>query len=62
MSEDWLAQFEGLPWQAVVSRAQAQGRTVRVIRPGTPVTRDFRPDRLNVHLDEHDELDHLSAF
>ena len=27
-------------------------RTVRTIYPGQPVTRDYRPDRLNLDLDE----------
>ncbi|KAL2004227.1 hypothetical protein VTN02DRAFT_5370 [Thermoascus thermophilus] len=25
----------------------------RVIKPGDAVTRDYRPERLNVHVDEH---------
>lgn len=62
MSEEWLTEFEGLPWETAVAKAQAQGRTVRIIRPGTPVTKDFRPDRLNVHLDADDQLDHFGAF
>ncbi|WP_432512753.1 I78 family peptidase inhibitor [Kineococcus sp. SYSU DK001] len=56
-----MREFEGLPWPEAVERARAQGRAVRVIRPGTAVTLDYRPDRLNVHLDADDRLDHLSA-
>jgi hypothetical protein len=33
-------------------RTKAGARAVRVIRPGTAVTMDYRPDRLNVTLDE----------
>ncbi|WP_293335945.1 I78 family peptidase inhibitor [Parvibaculum sp.] len=30
--------------------------TIRVIRPGEAVTEDFRPDRLNVELDEEENV------
>jgi len=30
--------------------------TIRVIRPGEAVTKDFRPDRLNVELDEEENV------
>jgi hypothetical protein len=33
-------------------RGLAGERTVRFIRPGTMVTKDFRPDRLNVDIGE----------
>ena len=57
----WLAGYRGLSWPAAVERARAEGRPVRVLRPGSVVTMDFRPDRLNLHLDEHDELVSLTA-
>lgn len=31
----------------------------RVITPGTMVTRDFRPDRLNVHLKDDGTVSHV---
>jgi hypothetical protein len=30
--------------------------TIRVVRPGQPVTMDFREDRLNVDLNENDTV------
>ncbi|WP_432541532.1 I78 family peptidase inhibitor [Kineococcus sp. SYSU DK002] len=56
-----MREFEGLPWPEAVATARARGRAVRVLRPGEAVTLDLRPDRLNVHLDGDDRLDHLSA-
>ncbi|KAL7912603.1 hypothetical protein GGI35DRAFT_440684 [Trichoderma velutinum] len=32
----------------------------RIIKPGTIVTKDFRPDRLNVHLNEDGTVSHVS--
>ena len=31
-------------------------QNIRVIRPGQPVTKDYRPDRMNIGLDEHDRI------
>ncbi|KAJ1333965.1 Peptidase inhibitor I78 family [Microdochium nivale] len=31
----------------------------RVIRPGQPTTRDFRPNRLNVHVTEEGTVTHV---
>lgn len=33
----------------------------RIIRPGTAVTQDFRPDRLNVELDENDVITRIAC-
>lgn len=34
------------------ARKRSGARAVRVIRPGTMVTMDFRPDRLNIDVDD----------
>ena len=47
----------GTPYSAeVVERARTASRStsVRIIRPGTAVTMDYRVDRLNIDLDAHD--------
>jgi hypothetical protein len=59
--EDWLAGYRGLTWPQAEERAHDEGRAVRVLRPGTAKTMDHRPDRLNIHLDDHDHLVDLSA-
>jgi hypothetical protein len=61
IGDDWLAEYAALPWPEAVALARERGRTVRVVRPGTAVTRDLRIDRLNVELDEHDVLVRMSA-
>jgi hypothetical protein len=58
---DWLADYRDLPWAQVRDRAEAAGHPVRVLRPGTAMTMDYRPDRLNIHLDERDDVVGLSA-
>lgn len=51
VDDSWLQDFVGLPLAAAVAKAESEGRAVRVLRPGSVVTLDFRPDRLNLHLD-----------
>lgn len=46
--------FVGHTWSAALSeqaRLDSGSAGVRVIRPGTAVTMDYRADRLNLHLD-----------
>lgn len=50
-----LAALVGKPFTPALeadARARAKPRTVRAIRPGMAVTMDFRPDRLNIDIDE----------
>lgn len=40
-----------------ISRYEApEGKSVRIIRPGDAVSMDYRPDRLNISLDETDRI------
>jgi hypothetical protein len=57
----WLADFTGLSLAAALEKAEAEGRPVRVLHPWSDVTLDFRPDRLNLHLDAAGDLDEMSA-
>jgi hypothetical protein len=52
----WIADFTGLPLADVLSLAEQQGRAVRTVRPGDAVTMDWRPQRLNVQVDDRGEL------
>ena len=36
-------------------------RPLRVIPHGAPVTLDFRPDRLNLHLDTEDRIERIAC-
>lgn len=50
-----LAGLVGKPFTPALeadARKQSGLKNVRVIRPGMAVTMDFRPDRLNIDLDE----------
>lgn len=50
-----LARLVGKPFSASVeadAKKQSGLSNVRVIRPGMAVTMDFRPDRLNIDLDD----------
>lgn len=55
---DALGVWTGKPYdEAEESITGGEGvATVRVIRPGDMVTKDFRPDRLNVELDGEDTV------
>lgn len=50
-----LAALVGKPFTPALeadAKARAKVQNVRVIRPGMAVTMDFRPDRLNIDIDE----------
>lgn len=42
-------------------RAESDAAAMRVIRPGEAVTLDYRPDRLNVRLDEGDVITEIDC-
>lgn len=50
-----IANLVGQPFTPALeadAKARAKVEAVRVIRPGTAVTMDFRPDRLNIDIDD----------
>jgi hypothetical protein len=53
-----LAVWTEKPWEEAKEAVSAgEGvATVRVIRPGEPVTMDYRANRLNVELDDGDKI------
>ena len=58
---DWFADYEGLPWREAVEKARREGHPVRIMRPGQGKRTSLRPNRLNVYLDEKDELVRMNA-
>lgn len=61
---DGLTDLVGQPASADLG-AQAlersDARTLRWIQPGTAVTMDYRQDRLDIHLDEHNVVKQLTC-
>lgn len=49
-----FAQWNGLSRDEVESRVNATGRSNRILPPGSAMTMDYRPDRINVELDDND--------
>jgi hypothetical protein len=41
--------------------SDTHSRTARVVRPGQAVTMDYRGDRVNVMLDEHDRVKEVTC-
>ena len=58
---DWIVEFTGLDIDGALALAQSQGRTARVLRPGDAMTMDYRPDRLNLYLDDAGVLSDVRA-
>jgi len=42
-------------------RHDAQARIARVLRPGDPATMDFRPERLNIMVDDFGQITDLTC-
>lgn len=55
---DALGVWTGKPYEEAKGEFEAgqEVASIRVIRPGEAVTKDFRPDRLNVELDEEGKV------
>lgn len=51
-----FSQWVGLNRSDVEARLAETGRPNRVLRPGQPMTMDYRPDRINVELDDSDRV------
>ena len=61
---DGLADLVGRPATADLGAQaleRASARTLRWIQPGTAVTMDFRQDRLDIYLDEHNDVSRASC-
>lgn len=41
--------------------SDTHSRTSRVLRPGQPATMDYRGDRVNVMLDDHDKVERVTC-
>jgi len=48
----WVNEYDGLELDTALARANEEGRLVRVLHPGQPMTLDWRPTRLNIYVDE----------
>jgi hypothetical protein len=53
---EWVTRYAGLTLAEALELADTEGRPTRVLRPGDAMTMDWRPERLNLHLDEHGDL------
>lgn len=69
---DETAECDAAPAQSLIGQAASAelgadaikrtgARTLRWIQPGTMVTMDFRPDRLNINLDEKNVVTRLTC-
>jgi hypothetical protein len=58
---EWIEDYEGLSTDEARDLAHGQGRPVRTLRPGEAMTLDYRPDRLNISLDDNGDLLRLWA-
>ncbi len=54
LAHQWVGQAFSAVESSLDAAALAEVRVLRIIRPGTMVTKDYRLDRLNVALDEQE--------
>ena len=57
----WLKRYAHLTVDAAVELARAEGRRIRIIQPGSDVTLDFVPSRVNLWIGPHGEIDHVDG-
>ena len=57
---EWIEHFSHLSLEEALSLAASQGRMVRVLRPDDAMTMDFRPDRVNLLLDNDGHLSRVT--
>jgi hypothetical protein len=57
----WLRNYRGLGLEDAKARAVAEGRPLRVIRPGSALHADFKAHRLNLYLDADGNLTEIHA-
>lgn len=56
------AGLQGLIGQsALVLQTMRFGATTRILRPNDPVTKDYRPDRLNIIIDEKERISRVTC-
>jgi hypothetical protein len=59
--DGWLADYRGLTVEETLALARDDGRVVRVLRLGDAMTMDYRPQRLNLFLDDAGRLERLTS-
>jgi len=58
---EWVDRYVGLSVEDAVALAKAEGRVVRVGKPGEYFSADFWPDRLNISLDGQGDIIRIYA-
>jgi len=57
----WLKRYADLTLDAAVEAARAESRRFRIIQPGSDVTLDWVPARLNLWMGLDGNIDHVDA-
>ena len=58
---EWVTRYAGLDLAGALALAEDEGRPTRVLRPGDAMTMDWRPGRLNLHVDDDGTLVEVRA-